>query len=57
MRLRDGHYECTLCGAVLDITIDVQPITMVKVTGSAPAVRVILVEGVEVHCCPIKPDR
>jgi hypothetical protein len=53
MRLRNGHYECTLCGAVLDVPIGVTPLVMLRASSGQPTLRTISVNGSEVHRCPV----
>jgi hypothetical protein len=53
VRLRDGRYECTLCGAVLDIPTDQEPQVVIKAKSGSPRMRVILYNGKESHACPI----
>lgn len=53
MRLRDGHYECTLCGAVLDLPDGVTPLVMLRASSGEPTMRTISVDGREVHSCPV----
>ena len=60
MRSVDGNHECANCGARLDIRPeDVRTITF-KGGGGKPNVRVIAVNGHEVHRCEVTdgwPDR
>ena len=53
MRLRNGHYECTLCGAVLDVPVGVTPLVMLRASSGEPTMRTISVGGTEVHSCPV----
>jgi hypothetical protein len=53
MRLRNGHYECTLCGAVLDLAEGVTPLVMLRASSGEPTMRTISVNGKEVHSCPV----
>lgn len=53
MRLRDDRYECTLCGAVLDIPTDHAPQVVIKTKSGSPRMRVIISNGKEIHACPI----
>ena len=50
MRLANGGYECTLCGAILDV-----PEEMTALVEAAELVEryenAIVVEGVEIHRC------
>jgi hypothetical protein len=56
LRRRDGRYECTLCGAVLDIPEDKVPLVVITAASGEPNMRAIMVEGTEIHRCPIDPD-
>jgi hypothetical protein len=51
MRRVDGHFECTLCGAVLDIPDDATPLVTLVARGGEPNRRVISVDGAQVHAC------
>ena len=53
MRLRDGRYECTLCGAILDLPADREPQVVIKAKSGSPNMRTIIYEGHEIHACPI----
>jgi hypothetical protein len=52
MRRIDGHHECMLCGAVLDVPDDATPVVTIVAASGEPNIRVISAEGVEVHACP-----
>jgi hypothetical protein len=56
MRLRDGRYECARCGAVLDVTVDEEPNVTIHATGGGPNVRVLTLDGREIHRCVIGSD-
>jgi len=56
LRLRDGRFECTLCGAVLDVPEDKVPLVLITAASGEPNMRTIMVEGEEIHRCPIHPD-
>ena len=59
MRLVDGRYECAHCGAVLDIDADAEPMVVVHAASGRPNMRVITVDGDEVHRCEVndrEPD-
>jgi hypothetical protein len=51
MRRVDGHFECTLCRAVLDIPEDATPLVTLVASSGEPNMRFISVEGREVHAC------
>jgi hypothetical protein len=49
MRLADGTYECTLCGAILDVPADMTAkVEDAELGGSRDT---IVVDGVEIHHC------
>lgn len=52
MRLRNGHYECRLCGEVLNIATDREPLVMINAASGKPNVRVIVCDGQKIHACP-----
>jgi hypothetical protein len=53
MRLRNGHYECAYCGAELDIPPGAQPRVTFHAASGKPNVRVLQVEGREIHRCEL----
>ena len=53
MRLHDGRFECTLCGAVLDIPAEKVPLVVIVAASGQPNMRTIRVDGVEVHRCEV----
>ena len=55
LRRRDGRFECTLCGAVLDVPEDKVPLVLIAAASGEPNMRTIMVEGAELHRCPIDP--
>ena len=57
MRLVDGRYECAQCGAKLDVPGGAEPRVMIKAEGGARTVRVLIVDGVEIHSCVVQPGR
>ena len=57
MRRRGDIYECALCGAVLDVRDDARSQTMLIQASGEPTVRVVLVEGVEIHRCEVDRDK
>jgi hypothetical protein len=57
MRLVDGRYECALCGEVLDIPFGAEPTVVLHAASGRPNVRVISVDGVEVHRCNVTGER
>jgi hypothetical protein len=51
MRRVDGHFECMLCGAVVYIPAYATPLVTLVARSGEPNMRVISVDGVEVHAC------
>ena len=51
MRLVDGRYECAQCGAVLAIAPEAQPMVVFHAASGQSTVRVITVDGAEIHRC------
>ena len=58
MRLPDGRYECSYCGAVLDIPSTVVPTVMFRAASGKPNTRTLTFDG-DIHICEIgvAPDR
>jgi hypothetical protein len=53
MRLRDGQYECTLCGQVLDIPPTKDPDKTIVAHGGEPNRRTLTLDGTEIHRCDV----
>jgi hypothetical protein len=53
MRRLDGRYECANCGARLEVTPDGEPNVTFHAAGGKPNVRVLRLEGREIHRCEI----
>jgi hypothetical protein len=52
VRRREGHYECTWCGALLENVPEGARIRTVMMQSSGgPTERAILVNGTEIHRC------
>jgi hypothetical protein len=51
VRLENGKYLCTLCGALLDIPTDRAPLVLIKAASGQPNVRAITLAGEELHRC------
>jgi hypothetical protein len=57
VRLRDdGGYECTWCGAPLDIPIDAKIKSMISAASGRPTVRVLRIGKIEIHRCEQRDD-
>jgi hypothetical protein len=57
MRLRDGRYECANCGVQLDVTPHGEPNATIHAAGGKPNVRVLKVDGREIHRCEVEVQR
>ena len=53
MRLVDGRYECAHCGAVLELEREAEPMVVFHAGSGQPNMRVISVDGHEVHRCEV----
>jgi hypothetical protein len=53
MRRIDGHFECTLCSALLEIGDDARPQVMLMTVSGGRAERVVVADGCAVHRCPV----
>jgi hypothetical protein len=53
MRLVDGRYECAQCGTVLEIAREVEPKVVFHAASGQPNIRVITIEGQEIHRCEV----
>ena len=53
MRKRRGKWTCKQCGAVLDIPADRQPDVMIAAASGQPNVRILTIDGEEIHRCVI----
>jgi hypothetical protein len=52
--LKDRHtYRCAFCGAVLDLAHRIEPRIHIEGTSGRPNVRVLTIEGEEVHRCTV----
>jgi len=53
VRIEDGRWRCTWCGAFLDdVPLEKRPVVTLHASGGSPNVRVVTVDGEEVHRCP-----
>ena len=57
MRRVDGHWQCTLCGAILDIPADEDPDVIIKSASGQPTVRTLNIDGKEIHRCTLTGQR
>ena len=55
MRLGDGRYECVHCGAQLYIPLVNEPRVTIHAVSDQPNMRVLALNGVEIHHCEIAP--
>jgi hypothetical protein len=52
LRIEDGQWRCTWCGAFLEgVPLEQRPVVTLHASGGEPNVRVVTVDGVEVHRC------
>ena len=57
MRLRNGKWECTLCGAELNVPHGRTPTVMLIGASGKRNVRTLNLDGVEIHRCEYRiPD-
>ena len=54
MRLVDGRYECAHCGTVLEMAPEAEPRVVFHAASGQPNMRVITVEGREIHRCEVR---
>jgi hypothetical protein len=54
MQLVDGRYECAHCGALLELDADAEPTIVFHAASGRPNMRVITVDGHEIHRCEVK---
>jgi hypothetical protein len=55
VKLRDGNYTCSICGAVLRLPANAQVRFSIHAASGRPNVRAIHVGDHEIHRCPIGP--
>jgi hypothetical protein len=51
MRQKDGRYECAFCAEMIEIEHDAVPTVLFHGASGEPSVRIITVQGLEVHRC------
>ena len=56
MRVRDGTYQCSMCGTTLDVVPNVLPQVTIIAAGGKPNIRILTVDGREVHRCDVSSD-
>ena len=52
MRRREGRYVCAQCGAGLTIPRDAKPLLMFVQQAEGPRIRLVMIDGDEIHRCP-----
>jgi hypothetical protein len=57
MRVRNGKHVCALCGADLNIPITTRPKTVIMDGSDRPRVRVLSVNGEEIHRCEMPSNK
>jgi hypothetical protein len=53
VHVADGRYECAVCHAVLDVPEGVLPQVEIQATSGKPNVRVLRINGTEIHRCEV----
>ena len=53
MRKRRGKWTCKQCGEVLDVPADRRPDVTIVAASGQPNVRILTVDGEELHRCVI----
>ena len=54
MRLNDGRYECSHCGAVLDIPLtESLPRVTIEAASGRPNIRSLSLHGTVIHSCEV----
>ncbi len=54
MRQHDGKWVCAHCGAELDVPKGAEPKVTIHAASGKPNVRVLMLDGKEIHRCEIK---
>jgi hypothetical protein len=52
MFLHNDKYLCVRCGVEIDITPEQRSLVMMATSGGSPNMRVISLDGRELHACP-----
>ena len=53
VRLTKNNFECSLCGAPLDVPVDKAPSVVIVAASGKPNERIIVLDSLELHRCPI----
>ncbi len=56
VRLRDGRFECSDCGAFLELLLDEALRVVVYETNTRPNVRILALDRREIHRCTVGDD-
>ena len=56
MLVHNGKYVCALCGVQIDAPSDKRPLVLIKASGGERNLRLVMLDGKELHACPIEPD-
>ncbi len=57
MRLRNGNYECILCGTVLNLATELEPRVTITTASGQSAMRIISYDGRPIHSCPLLGEK
>ena len=53
MRRPDGKYECSHCGAILDLLPSSAPQVEIRAASGQPNRRYLMIDGEQLHSCEI----
>ena len=53
MRLDDAKYRCALCDEPLDVPLNAGVRVMIRATSGRPNIRVLSLDGREIHRCEV----
>jgi len=56
MLIQNGRHVCVLCGTEVDVPLDQRPLVLIKAASGKPNMRVISLNGKELHACPSNPN-
>jgi hypothetical protein len=54
VRQKGGKYVCAQCGAALEVTREARPRVEIQQSPDAPMIRVLSIDGREIHRCEIR---